>query len=153
YPPATGGDRSRYRQLTTTILNTSSARAVVTSRELAPSFEEVRDRCPSLEMVLCREDLDAPPDEPDALPSLDDVAFVQFTSGSTASPKGVALAHANLSANVNAFAGPSGVAQMRGDVAVSWLPLNPDMGLVGMALGALYTHCPCVVLPPQLFVK
>ena len=153
YPPATSGDQSRYMQLTTTILNTSSARAVVTSRELAPSFEEVRDRCPSLEMVLCREDLDAPPVEPGTLPSLDDVAFVQFTSGSTSSPKGVALSHANVSANITAFAGPMGVGKRSDDVGVSWLPLNHDMGLVGMVLGAVYTKCPCVVMPPQMFVK
>jgi len=153
YPPATIGDRPRYMQLTTTILTTSNARAVVTSRDLAPSFEMTRDRCPSVDMVLCRDELDAPPIEPDALPSLDDIAFVQFTSGSTSSPKGVALSHANVSANIAAFGGPSGVAKQPDDVGVSWLPLNHDMGLVGMVLGALYTRCSCVVMPPQMFVK
>jgi acyl-CoA synthetase (AMP-forming)/AMP-acid ligase II len=153
YPPATTGDLSGYMQVTTAILETSGARAVVTSRDLAPLFEAARDRCPLLEMVLCREELDAPPVEPDMLPSPGDIAFVQFTSGSTSSPKGVALTHANVSANIEAFAGPSGVAGRSDDVGVSWLPLNHDMGLVGMALGALYTKCPCVVMPPQMFVR
>jgi acyl-CoA synthetase (AMP-forming)/AMP-acid ligase II len=153
YPPPTLGDQPRYMQLTAAILERAGARAVVTSSELAPSFEALRERIPSLDLVLRRDELDAPPVEPDALPSLDDIAFVQFTSGSTSSPKGVALTHANVSANIDAFRGPSGVASARGDVGVSWLPLNHDMGLVGMALGSVYAEVACVMLPPQIFVK
>jgi acyl-CoA synthetase (AMP-forming)/AMP-acid ligase II len=68
-------------------------------------------------------------------------------------PKGVALTHANMSANIEAFGGPSAVAITPEDIGVSWLPLNHDMGLVGMALGALYAGRPCVLLAPHAFVK
>jgi acyl-CoA synthetase (AMP-forming)/AMP-acid ligase II len=153
YPPATLGDLARYVELTTSILNASGARAVVTSRALAPHFEAVRASCPLLSLVLAREDLDAPPIEPDRVPALDDVAFVQFTSGSTSAPKGVVLSHRNLSCNVDAINGPAGLATSDGDVAVSWLPLNHDMGLVGMALAPVYAARPGVLLPPQTFVK
>ncbi len=153
YPPATMADLPRFLELTAAILRASGARAVVTSRALAPAFEDARRICPELSLVLCRDDLDAPPLEPDEGPALDDIALVQFTSGSTSSPKGVALTHANLSANIDAFRGPSGVAAAAGDVGVSWLPLNHDMGLVGMALGSVYTRGPCVLVPPQAFVK
>jgi fatty-acyl-CoA synthase len=153
YPPVTTGDLPRYIELTAAILNAAEARAVVTSRALAPAFANARAMCPHLSLVLCREDLDASADEPAEAPSLDDIAFVQYTSGSTSTPKGVALSHANLSANVEAFVGPAGVAVAAGDIAVSWLPLNHDMGLVGMALGALYTQRSCVLLTPQTFVK
>jgi len=78
---------------------------------------------------------------------------VQFTSGSTSAPKGVALTHGNVSANIDALNGPEGVGTSAADVGVSWLPLNHDMGLVGMALGALYSARPCVLLRPQDFVK
>jgi Acyl-CoA synthetases (AMP-forming)/AMP-acid ligases II len=98
--------------------------------------------------VLDRESLDAPPFEPDRLPSLDDIAFVQFTSGSTSTPKGVVLSHRNVSANVEAINGPAGLAAVADDVAVSWLPLNHDMGLVGMALGPVYAARPGVLMPP-----
>src|SRR5439155_402827 len=127
--------------------------AVVTSRALVPSFAAARAMCPRLSLVLCREDLDASADEPFPAPSLDDIAFVQFTSGSTSTPKGVALTHANVAANIAAFAGPNGVGARDDDIAVSWLPLNHDMGLVGMALGAVYAQRPCVLLPPHVFVK
>jgi fatty-acyl-CoA synthase len=65
----------------------------------------------------------------------------------------VALTHANVSANIDAFLGPSAVAASAADLGVSWLPLNHDMGLVGMALGALYTRRTCVLLPPESFVR
>jgi fatty-acyl-CoA synthase len=156
YPPSlmgTAGDLPRYLELTAGILRASGARALVTTAALVPAFERIREQCPALGLVLAQEHLDAPPIEPDTLPALDDVAFVQFTSGSTSAPKGVALSHANLSANIDAINGPAGLMTSAEDIGVSWLPLNHDMGLVGMALGALYAARPCVFLPPQTFVK
>ena len=154
YPPATAsGDLSRYMDLTGGIMRASSARAVITSGALAPAFNALRTTCPDLSLVFASDTLDAPAIEPDAPPTLDDIAFVQFTSGSTATPKGVALTHRNVSANVDAMNGPDGVATGEGDVAVSWLPLNHDMGLVGMALGPLYAGRSGVLMTPQAFVK
>ncbi|HEX3646441.1 MAG TPA: AMP-binding protein, partial [Vicinamibacterales bacterium] len=154
YPPASAsGDLSRYMDLTGAIVRASRARAVITSGALAPAFNALRTTCPDLSLVFARDTLDAPPIEPDAPPALDDIAFVQFTSGSTATPKGVALTHRNVSANVDAMNGPDGVATGEGDVAVSWLPLNHDMGLVGMALGPLYAGRSGVLMTPQAFVK
>jgi fatty-acyl-CoA synthase len=153
YPPSATGDLPRYFELTAAILRASGARVVVTTRALAPSFDRARTVCPELSLVLCSDDLDATALEPDVWPALDDIAFVQFTSGSSSTPKGVALTHANVSANIDAFGGPSATAISPEDIGVSWLPLNHDMGLVGMALGALYAGRPCVLLPPQAFVK
>ena len=152
-PPSFTGDRSRYFELTAGILRAARVRAVIASAALVAGCDAVRASCPDLTLVLSRDDLDAPPLEPEALPSLDDVALVQFTSGSTSSPKGVALSHRNLSVNIDAINGPFGIATASGDSAVSWLPLYHDMGLVGMALGPLYAARPAVLLTPQAFIK
>jgi len=152
-PPTVTGDPSRYFELTARILRGSGARAVVASAALVAGFERVRAGCPDLTVVLSRDDLDAPPLDADALPKLEDIAFVQFTSGSTAAPKGVALSHRSLCANIDAINGPAGLATTSEDSAVSWLPLYHDMGLVGMALGPVYSSRPVVLLTPQAFIK
>jgi acyl carrier protein len=63
----------------------------------------------------------------------DDIAFTQYTSGSTGQPKGVVLTHANLLANIRAMA--QAVQATPRDVFVSWLPLYHDVGLIGAWLG------------------
>ena len=153
YSPATAGDLPRYFELTSAVLRACAARAVVTTAALAPGFESLRAACPALELVLTREMLVASPAAPDRPPALDDIALIQFTSGSTSTPKGVVLTHANLCANIDAINGPAGMDTTAQDSAVSWLPLNHDMGLVGMALCALYMGRPAVFLPPSLFVR
>jgi 1-acyl-sn-glycerol-3-phosphate acyltransferase len=80
----------------------------------------------------------------------DDIAFVQYTSGSTGQPKGVALTHANLLANIRAMA--QAIEASEDDVFVSWLPLYHDMGLIGAWLGSFYVGFPLVVMSPLAFL-
>jgi fatty-acyl-CoA synthase len=156
YPPATTSDLQRYLTATAGILNSCGARAVVTTAALHPHIDSLRTLCPTLGCVLPYEALDAAGDGPHSgFPAIsaDDVAFVQFTSGSTSAPKGVIVTHRNLSANIQAFSGAAGVSSSLADVAVSWLPMYHDMGLVGMAIGSLYTPNSAAFLTPQAFVK
>lgn len=79
------------------------------------------------------------------------LAFLQYTSGSTGKPKGVMITHANLIHN-------SAVIQQcfqdtSESVAVSWLPLYHDMGLIGGILQTLYVDFPMVLMPPIAFLQ
>jgi fatty-acyl-CoA synthase len=153
YPPATTSDLPRYLAATAGILRSCGARAVVTTGGLQPHIDGLRTICPDLRLVVTCDTLRGTPFERHAPVSADDIAFVQFTSGSTSAPKGVVVTHRNLSANIEAFSGPSGVGASPSDRAVSWLPMYHDMGLVGMAIGAVYSKLPAVMLTPQAFVR
>ncbi len=81
----------------------------------------------------------------------DDLALIQYTSGSTGDPKGVALSHANLLANIGAIG--RAVEMVPHDVVVSWLPLYHDMGLIGAWLTPFVYGMPMVVLSPLQFLS
>lgn len=85
------------------------------------------------------------------VPRPDDLAFLQFTSGSTGDPKGVAVSHANLMANQRVI--ERGFGHGEHTTVVSWLPFHHDMGLVGMVMQPLYLGRPCVLMPPDAFIK
>ncbi|MEW9298796.1 AMP-binding protein [Acetobacter oryzifermentans] len=85
-------------------------------------------------------------------PSLDeDLALIQYTSGSTQNPKGVILTNRNILFNLLQQGQKFGY--QKGDVGVSWLPLSHDMGLMGAALMAIGAGGKCVLLPPETFLK
>ena len=84
-------------------------------------------------------------------PKRDDIAFLQYTSGSTATPKGVMVSHGNLMANERAI--ETGFSIGADDVFVSWLPLYHDMGLIGGLLQPLYRGIPAVLMSPTFFLQ
>ncbi len=83
--------------------------------------------------------------------SADGVAFMQYTSGSTSTPKGVVVSHANLLANAKLLA--SFYRQDASSTFVSWVPIYHDLGLIGNILFSLYLGAKCVAMAPETFVR
>jgi len=83
----------------------------------------------------------------------DDVVFLQFTSGSTGTPRAVIVTHRALVANIDCFMEEALGADPQFDKGVSWLPLHHDMGLIGFVLGPVCRGVPVVLIPTLRFVK
>ncbi len=81
----------------------------------------------------------------------EDIAFVQYSSGSTSEPKGVALTHKNLLTNIAGIATAAHLTT--NDIALSWMPLSHDMGLIGFHLTPLVCDIEHYLMPTQLFVR
>ncbi len=79
------------------------------------------------------------------------LAFLQYTSGSTATPRGVMLSHANLMHSQRML--QAAFAHTEQSVVVSWLPLYHDMGLIGGIFHPLYAGIPCILLSPIHFLE
>ncbi|POY33486.1 type I polyketide synthase [Mycobacterium kansasii] len=87
----------------------------------------------------------APDVDPDAM------ALVQYTSGSTSTPKGVMVTHRNLLSNLETIRRATGWVDSY--VAVSWLPPHHDMGLISMILGTVSFGGSCHFMPPEAFIE
>ena len=81
----------------------------------------------------------------------DDLALIQYTSGSTGAPKGVCLTHDNLLSNCEALGRSMGPDPHR--VGFSWLPPYHDMGLIGTIIRSMYHGWPLVLMSPMHFVQ
>jgi len=84
-------------------------------------------------------------------PASQDLAFIQYSSGSTSDPKGVCLTHRNLCANIRAIVEATG--WMQDDLSLSWMPLTHDMGLIGYHLSVLAAGMHHAVMDTSLFVR
>jgi len=145
--------RAGARDASAAILADCRPRFAMTRRDLIaasrPDLAE-RFRDAALDWVFTDE-CDAA--SPQALrpPSADDIAFLQYTSGSTSAPKGVVVSHRNLIANSEMICIALG--NTRRSTHVSWVPLYHDMGLILNALQALYAGALCVLLAPVGFMQ
>ena len=152
YPPARPSQLADHLRRQAAILANAGAELLVTVPEARVLAAFLRSKVASLRAVETVEGLRGR-GRPEAAPAPDtgDVAFLQYTSGSTGDPKGVVLSHANLLANIRAM-GRAMEAEPGRDVFVSWLPLYHDMGLIGAWLGSLHFAVPVSIMSPLIFL-
>jgi 1-acyl-sn-glycerol-3-phosphate acyltransferase len=153
YPPIRADRIEEYADRQSAILANAQAKLLVTFREAAGVARLLRPRVPSLDGVVTAAQLLAAHSSDLPLPGLghgDDIALLQYTSGSTGDPKGVTLSHNNLLANIRALG--EALEVRSDDVGVSWLPLYHDMGLIGAWLAPLCFGIPVIVMSPLEFL-
>lgn len=155
YPQATFKSVDAYIDILAHIVEAADAKVVVCMEQNRDVMEKLTARLPDDRTVLFAPEAfaGAPPSWSRPRVRPDDLCFLQFTSGSTNTPKGVMVTHANLVANATAFLGPAGLKRTPEDVGVSWLPLFHDMGLIGFVLGTLIVDLPVVLMPTAHFAR
>lgn len=143
-----------------TIIGDAGAKAILTTSFIAAMREPVTELAPELSALpwLTTDAGSADVGDVAAAASAwrdptrggSDVAFLQYTSGSTADPKGVVLTHGNLMHNLACIRAH---ARLGPDIAgVSWLPPYHDMGLIGFILEPVFCGGPATHLSPLRFL-
>ncbi len=147
YPPESSREQHQLRLLS--IIADAEPALVLTSNDQRDALQHI-DNAPAL---LCVDTLSDELADIWQTPNLqpDDIAFLQYTSGSTALPKGVQVSHGNLVANELLIRQGFGIGA--NDVIVSWLPLYHDMGLIGGLLQPIFSGVPCVLMSPKSFLE
>ncbi|MCV6638058.1 amino acid adenylation domain-containing protein [Candidatus Albibeggiatoa sp. nov. NOAA] len=152
YPP----HHKRQDKRIQAIIKSAHPQAILTTQKLASNIEHQAEFLPELKDLPCyiTDDFDAesitgiwtPPTIQET-----DCAFLQYTSGSTSSPKGVIVTHENLLANEKNV--EVAFDHNQDTVFVGWLPLYHDMGLIGNILQPLYLGIHCTFMSPIDFLK
>lgn len=148
-PMSLYSQKSAHFQRVQYILEDAAVKTILTSQNLREEIEtwsekptipciatdQIKDvQCPT-EIQLCTHD----------------IAFLQYTSGSTGDPKGVMVSHGNLMHNSALIKHKY---QHDADTIMGgWLPFYHDMGLIGLILQSLYLGCSLVLMSPIAFVK
>ena len=151
YPPQPNRPVSRLQA----IVADAQATVVLTSTQILSNAKRLFAHAPELEALhwLATDDLEGGEvgSWQEHAVTRETLAFLQYTSGSTAAPKGVMLTHGNLLHNASLMYRHFEItSESRG---VSWLPLYHDMGLIGMVLQAIYAGGETTIMSPVAFLQ
>ncbi|MCB9506691.1 MAG: fatty acyl-AMP ligase [Myxococcales bacterium] len=152
YPPMSMAELDAYVDRMARILQTSRASLLVASESLQNVLWQAVDRVESVKKLVPVERLhaDGAPTYPEI--TEDDLCFLQYTSGSTSDPKGVAVTHRSLRSNVVAIMNHYQL-DPETTKSLAWLPLYHDMGLIGFVMSTVFWGKRCVLIPTLRFLK
>jgi len=152
YPPARLTTIEDHMKRHVGILKSAGASIMITVPEAKPLAWLLRAQVDSLNLILTPQEISSSGKNFTPVHGKPgETGFLQYTSGSTGSPKGVVLSHANLMANVRAMG--AAVSANPADVFVSWLPLYHDLGLIGANFASLVLGFPTVLMSPLSFLS
>lgn len=151
YPPSRNREEPRLKA----IASNSQAKVILTSGEVLETVTRRIENVPVLGSLRTIDTIQVPNDLArswrDPAITRDTIAFLQYTSGSSGSPKGVMVSHGNLLYNLELIR--HAMALEPEDLGVLWLPLHHDMGLIGGVLDMVYSGGQAVLMSPTAFVE
>ncbi|MEM1368561.1 MAG: fatty acyl-AMP ligase [Cyanobacteria bacterium P01_H01_bin.15] len=150
YPPRPNRSLERLQRIVTD----ADATVALTVDPVLSTLQRRLDQAPELKSLhwLATDSLPDTLTAPlDFSPAPDQIALLQYTSGSTASPKGVMITHANLCHNLQLI--EQAFQHSPESRGVIWLPPYHDMGLVGGILQPLFVGFPVVLMSPLMFLQ
>ena len=147
------GGKDAYVERVAGMLRAARAGTVITPEDLLGHISEGADRA-GAKRVLTFSDLQSLPEAATKLEPFraDEQAYIQYSSGSTSSPKGVLISQAAIAANTRGIL-RHGMRITQDDRAFSWLPLYHDMGLVGFCLAPMMGQCTVDFLATTSFAR
>ncbi|MEL6345504.1 MAG: AMP-binding protein [Myxococcota bacterium] len=153
YPPVRLGRLDEYYARTAVMMRAVEATALITERRIrrlmGQVFAQYRPRLGTIEAST----LARGPDRPPADLSADQLAMVQFSSGTTVAPKPVGLTHRQVLGNVHAILDHIPLDVDYKQSGCTWLPLYHDMGLIGCVYVAVVGPGPLALIPPEVFLS
>ena len=149
HQPTPRTDLAAWLDETRAVIDMLGAAAVIVGDPFTAALDQNTDLGAPIVTVA---DLDGDHPAVDATPiEADDLAILQLTSGSTGVPKAVAITFGNVEANQHAMVG--GVRAADSDVAISWLPLFHDMGMIGLLVLPMLRDTTTVITTPMAFLR
>lgn len=154
YPPNTSRIRTSIPRLMA-IVKDSGATISLTTSDILPAFQPFSQEIPELGSMIWQTTDSITADRSrywmEEMIKKDDLAFLQYTSGSTGAPKGVMVSHGNILYNEEMIRTAMGMTEGRN--FVGWLPLYHDMGLIANMIQPLYSGCSGIIMSPISFLK
>ena len=151
YPPRAKENMQRLQA----VVNDAQITLAMTNASLWPKIQARLDKTTGMTKIhlINTDDIDSKncSNFKKAVVNSNDLAFIQYTSGSTGNPKGVMLNHQNLLHNQHMIAKAIGYTEE--SVSVGWLPQFHDLGLIGHVLQPLFLGFPHIFMPPVAFLQ
>lgn len=146
------GGAANFESQLAQMLDSAGATALFAPATFEKIFEPYGERADLFAATY--DELESLSGEIDTLPEItpDDICYVQYSSGSTSAPKGVVSTHRNVVSNILGIV-RHGLKCRPEDIAVSWLPMYHDMGLVGFVMAPMMCQMPVRYLSTFDFVR